>query len=59
MLWTYWCEWEMPVTGVWLSREKMIADLREAHNELFEGDPDYEDFDKCVAENLYTFGRTK
>lgn len=56
---TFWCEWDMGISGPWYSKEKMIADLREQHKNVFEGDPDYEDFDQCVAEGYYSFKEVK
>lgn len=54
-MWNYTCEWDMGIEGPWKTKDRMIADLRQQHAYVFEDDPDYEDFDLCVAEGLYTF----
>jgi hypothetical protein len=55
----YRSEWDLGLENIWTDRDKMIAEVREFHNNLFEGDPDYEDFDQCVAEGLYSFYEVK
>ena len=54
-MWTYSCEWDLGIEGPWKTKEKMIADLREVHLNLFDGDPDVDDFDTCVKQGYYTF----